>query len=435
MERFRALLDEDFINAGHAGRSASTYTPHVTVCLLVHQRLRGNASLEEAVAEAKRIGLFPPKADGAARRPSANSAGYSRARTRLDVQLAESISDHVYRALVETAPPSLAGRRVFLVDGTTFALESRDTLRAKYPPAKNQHGAGTWPIVYAAVAHELSSGCAPRPEIGAMFGPDRVSETTLAARLIERLPKNSVLMADRNFGIFAFARAAKQSGHDVLTRLTEPRFEALRKKATLIRAGHWELEWKPSAADRKSHPDLPRDARLSARLRELDLGGLDDKGRPKKLWIVTTLPADEDTCGERLAALYRRRVDVETDIRDVKHALKMDELRAHGDDMLHKELALGMVAYNLVVQIRRLAAERAGVPPRRLSFKGAWSLVQSLLSPNDWTLEEYFERFEDVLRGCAQRAVPNRKNRSYERHVHRNAPKYPVRKPKKPAPS
>jgi hypothetical protein len=54
------------------------------------------------------------------------------------------------------------------------------------------------------LAHELASGAALRPEVGAMYGPAADSEVALAVRLIPRIPAKSVLMADRNFGVFGF---------------------------------------------------------------------------------------------------------------------------------------------------------------------------------------------------------------------------------------
>ena len=46
-------------------------------------------------------------------------------------------------------------------------------------------------------------------------------------------------------------------------------------------------------------------------------------------------------------------------------------------DTVSKEILLGVVAYNLVIQVRRMAAERAGIEPRRLSFKRTLDMVQA----------------------------------------------------------
>ncbi len=58
------------------------------------------------------------------------------------------------------------------------------------------------------------------------------------------------------------------------------------------------------------------------------------------------------------------------DIRDVKVTLNTERIRAHSREMFEKELLTSLVAYNLVVQFRREAARKVGVPPRRLSFTG-----------------------------------------------------------------
>ena len=45
-----------------------------------------------------------------------------------------------------------------------------------------------------AVAHELSSGAALNPEIGAKFGPEAVSETALAKKRMQQMPTGSVVL-------------------------------------------------------------------------------------------------------------------------------------------------------------------------------------------------------------------------------------------------
>jgi hypothetical protein len=245
---------------------------------------------------------------------------------------------------------------------------------------------------------------------------------TLAIRLLTRLPLGSVVMADRNFGVFAFFHAAQAAGHDVVTRLTEARFRALVRNARPLEPGRWELLWQPSAADRRKHPELSAADCLKVELHEVEV--ITSEGKPLTLYLVTTLVAS----GQKLAELYGLRFHVETDIRNVKVVLRMDELRGQSRSMLRKELALGTVAYNLVIQIRRLAAQQAGVAPRRLSFRGAWSLVKIiLLDPVKWTTEAFLQNFRFVLRGCAQRKVPHRPGRTYPRRLLRRSQKYPYR--------
>ena len=45
--------------------------------------------------------------------------------------------------------------------------------------------------------------------------------------MMRELPASSLLMGDRNFGVFSVVWNAKQAGHDVLIRLSEPRAGSL----------------------------------------------------------------------------------------------------------------------------------------------------------------------------------------------------------------
>lgn len=309
-----------------------------------------------------------------------------------------------------------------MLDGTTLALNSSDSLRRDFPPASNQHGESVWPIMHCVVAHDLASGCGLRPEVGTMYGSKSDGEVSLAQKLLTRIPPQSVLLADCNFGVFGFVHAAYAAGYDTVTRLTTARFKALVRKARRSGANQWELDWQPTVADRRTHPHLPADAQVKIWIHTLP--AKDANGKEFTLCIATTLEVSSEVLGE----FYRLRQNVETDIRDVKVSLKMSELAGQSADILAKELALGMVAYNLVVQIRRLAAARGNIHPRRISFTGSWTLAKHLiLRPRTESLEAYVAQFELVLRGCLQRKLPNRPGRRYPHEQHPRRRKFPER--------
>jgi hypothetical protein len=416
-QQFRSLLDAEHIDALQPMGPGAVYTALVTVWMLVYQRLHAGVPLADAVSE---LIQAPPEFLPDKRRVregtlSANTGSFSRARQRLKPEVTQAIADRVFQSLVATTAPSQEGRRVFLLDGTTITLAPDPALKKAFPPASNQQGTGVWPIAHLVVAHELESGCALLPELGAKFGPAAQSETELARTLMPRLPTESIVIADRNFGIFSVAFAARQSGHDILVRLTQPRFEALKRQAQSCpdnqkasAATSWWLTWKPSRRDRQTNPDLPAESSLEVQLHEQVLAS------GEKLWLLTSWECP----GPRALALYGRRQDVETDIRDVKVTLKTEALSSRSVAMLRKELCISVVAYNLVVQIRRLAARRAGVPPRRLSFSGTWSAVRIvLLSSPHWNAEEWQRRFELALRMAGQRKIPQRPGRNYPRRA------------------
>ena len=138
------------------------------------------------------------------------------------------------------------------------------------------------------------------------------------------------------------------------------------------------------------------------------------------LYLVTTLPVAAQQAGE----FYRRRYDVEHDIRDVKVTLNTERIRAKSVSMVKKELLTSIVAYNLVVQFRRQAAALAGVAPRRLSFTGVWNTFQSfLLTQPPCSTADWQSRYERALQIASRDKLPNRPGRSYPRRAHPRRPK------------
>ena len=92
--------------------------------------------------------------------------------------------------------------------------------------------------------------------------------------------------------------------------------------------------------------------------------------------LVTTLLDPENYPAEELARLYAERWRIELWFRDIKTSMGMEVLRCKTPKMVHKELEMFFIAYNL---IRCLMAE-AGLALRggldRLSFKGTVDSVR-----------------------------------------------------------
>jgi len=179
-----------------------------------------------------------------------------------------------------------------VLDGATFTLPPTSELRRVFPPAVNQQGETVWPLVLLTrlllTAHELQTGCALIPELGARYGPDNTSEAAWAVQFAHRIPSGSLVLADANFGIFAVVWGLHRAGHDFLCRLTAARFRCLTRGQTPDRQTPGETTWRvssrSSAKERKSHPDLPAAAVLEMRVHDVLL----DNG--EHLHLVTNLP-------------------------------------------------------------------------------------------------------------------------------------------------
>lgn len=394
---------------------AAVYTTSVVLWLLVYQRLHKNGTLSQAVIRLldTTFELCPDNKRIQEKTLSAGTGAYSNARKRLTIEVAEWFADAVSDSIIATARASLGERRAFVLDGTTITLAPEKALRTAFPPASNQHGVGVWPVALLLVAHELESGCALRPEVGAMYGPDAASEAQLAHKCMARLPLNSIVMGDINFGIFSVSWAAAQQKQSFLFRLNQVRFGTLCRQGTLDCKGQgwktWTVAWKPSKKDRQSNPELPADAVLNVLVHEVIVHS------KLTLWLVTDLTESASL----LATLYGKRWTVEIDIRNVKVVLDTESIRAKSLEMFHKELLTSMVAYNLVIQFRRQAARLAELPVKRLSFTGVWTTFrQFLMTRSCKTSVEWREQFDDAMRIAMTQKLPNRPNRSYKREVY-----------------
>jgi len=167
------------------------------------------------------------------------------------------------------------------------------------------------------VAHHLANGLAVRPCWGPMYGSQAVSEQGLTEQILERLPADAVLMADRNFAVFSVAWAAQQHHCGVLFRITEERARRIAGQILPPAGSERRIEWRPSPHERRAHPELPADAVVRGRLLAAHVQG--EIGEPLKLYLFTTLEEPREV----LVELFRRRWDVELDIRSLKQTLRL----------------------------------------------------------------------------------------------------------------
>jgi len=411
-------------------RRKGIYCDRVVLWLMMWQRLQARGTMSHAVRQlAQGVGgsLLQPCKRVREGRIAAGAGGYCQSIQKMSKVVPQQVTQDLVRRLSEEigAPwPRLPGP-VYVVDGSTLQLPYTHKLAAAYPPTPNQHGASHWPILRILVLHDLSSGMALYPQWGAALGAAVKSEQKLAAEAFAQVPSSSTILADRNFGVFSMAWEAQQRGLGVLVRLTKERACKLHG-GPISQAGESAVVWKPSRCDRPQAAAWPQDAAVAGRLIAARLGS----GRSQEwIYLFTTLnlPAEE------VVALYGRRWNIETDLRSLKRTVQLQQLRARSVDGMEKELLTAMCAYNLVRAVMCLAARRAGLEARQLSFTRVLDLVNTAwpqLSAAQ-TKQEHDEHFERVLDWAAECRLPNRtKRRSYPRAVWGRGGQFPARKTK-----
>jgi hypothetical protein len=419
---FQELLPLDFLDQAlsesGAKRNNGLYTLWVVLWLLIWQRLQGGASMESAVMEllqslpssfwprpCKRIRDWRERGQV----PSSNTAAYNQARQALPLSIVEKSSDHIFNQLTaRLAPPDQAGSpRAFILDGSSVRAPHTAELCKVYPPGSNQHGEAHWPVLRMVVAHDLYTGLAMRPEWGAMYGDEAVSEQALLERAIDRLPAQAMVIGDANFGVFSVAFAATQRGYPVLLRLTAER--ARRLAGEPLRDGvDRAMTWKPTAADRKSHPELQADACVSGRL--LIQSVQRHSSNPFLLALFTT---DLSSSVEEVLHLYGQRWNVETDLRTLKSTLALDQLTCSTPDMVAKEIDMGFTTYNLVRALIGFASEQSGIPPRGYRFTKVRLILQAFgpKLANAATPQEAQQIMGIVMKCLQQSKLPKRRQK------------------------
>jgi hypothetical protein len=98
--------------------------------------------------------------------------------------------------------------------------------------------------------------------------------------------------------------------------------------------------------------------------------------RPAAVTLATTLVDPQAYSAEALARLYARRWQIELWFRDLKTTMGMEVLRCQSPALIHKELEMHFIAYNLIRCLMVEASRRHRAPLERLSFKGTVDTVR-----------------------------------------------------------
>ena len=380
---FRSILTDDWARKLERREGVKRYrgripvfTTVVILWLMIYQRLSAKHTLSVAVKNL-RAGSFE-KLHGSGwqqkcRKISLCTSGYSQARNLLPISLVNHATDVITGALLKRLENRLRwnGREVFLADGSSVSAPHEAEILKRYPASRNKREC-YWPVIRTVTCHHLFSGVAIRPSVGPMYGPERVSEQALYKEQMTRVPANSIIVADGNFGTFACAYHATSAGHDVVVRLSSPRAKRILRLNSKSQNGGL-VSWIASPSDVKNNSELPKESSIKGRIIQVTFKLLYQQ--QKQIYIFTTVRHSVD----KIAALYAKRWWIETDLRTIKSTVDMRVLNCKSADMVEKEIVAGILAYSLVRATMAFAALRVGKDPRTLSFSNAVDVIHAHL--------------------------------------------------------
>lgn len=354
-----------------------------------------------------------------------DDSAFCQARQRLPEEQLESILQPTAAAADQRSGfTGCFGRPVKVVDGTGCSLPDTPANQAKYPQSRSQQPGCGFPLMKLVVLMSLASGAV----LAVAKGNKHHSELGLFRALCELLRPRDILMGDDGFSDYVTLASLPLRGVDGLFRLQDGRNKDFRRGEKLGRYDRL-ITWKkplqrPATIQAKLWAKLPKEIQVRLIRFRVSIPGF----RTGRIDLVTTLLDPRAYPAADLAALFRRRWRIELSIRDIKTTMGMEKLRCKSPEMVHKELLLYLIGYNLIRSLMAQAARRHGVDLERISFKGSVDTVRQYSGALAQARNRQQRRrlSDELLENLARDLLPDRPNRVEPRAIKRRPKPYPL---------
>jgi hypothetical protein len=320
------------------------------------------------------------------------------------------------------------GLAVYGVDGTSLRVPDSPENREEYGGqwAGEAKGDSGYPMVRVLALMALRTHVLAGAVVG---GYGKTSEQGMARDLLRQVPDNSLTVLDRNFlsplSLFPLTRDGSNR-HWLIRTKSNTAMKTLKK----LGEGDELVELKVSKEAREKDPSLPRTC--TARAIRYQRNGF------KPQTLLTSLLDSVQYPAAELIEMYHERWELELGFDEVKTELleREEAIRSKKPDNVLQEVWGILLAYNLVrLEIARVA-KQVDLPPTRISFVLALSLIRdewiwSTISNSPGAIPKHLLR----LRQNLQRLVlpPRRSERVYPRAVKVKMSNYARKRPTPPA--
>ena len=420
-EEIRGFFDEAAQSLLYNPRNR-IWTLVSTLFLFVKQVLvHGNCADAVKLMQAERVsaGLVPC---------SSNTSAYCQARERLPETLPRTLMRHVADRLDGEGRYHWRwrGRVVKLADGSTLSMSDTPANQRVYPHESNQREGLGFPLARIGIIASLDSGAILDFGIAPYTGKG-TGETALFRQISPNaLESGDLCLLDKYYESFWLAADLSGRHIDFLCPLRANRKLDWTSGTPLRGDGNdrvFQLP-KPDRPDWMTPDDyLAQPASVTVRIFRI-------YGRT----YVTSLLDSRRYRKNALRKLYNQRWHIELDLRVIKRVLDMEPLRGQTPESVGKEIAVSLLAYNLI----RLLMVQAGIAhqiwPRYLSFQNALSTFRAfaevLTTASGWASRMLWDK---VLEIVASKTVGHRKGRSEPRACkRRHTKRYPyLNKPRR----
>lgn len=339
------------------------YSPLDTLRLFIGQILSSDRACQDVVG--RRLSERTAQGKSAC---TLNTGSYCDARARLPVAIPVTLCNKIGARLESMTPATWRwqARRVLLFDGTTVSMPDTPSNQQAFPQSREQKPGLGFPVARIGALIGLASGAVLGYRVAACEGKG-TGEQSLLHNLLDHIAPGDVVLADALLATWWIIEGVRARGGDVVMAQHGRRITDFTRGMPLGKKDHvveWPRPPRPKSMSVEQYARYP--ASLSMREVEVD-------GRI----VVTTLLDPHAVPAAALDSLYALRWNIEVDFRTLKATLQMDVLRCKSPAMVEKEIAVYLLAYNLVRWTLAAAATLAEVLPRTLSFVGARRLLEA----------------------------------------------------------
>ena len=416
----RPLVEASCRHCNHTWRER-VYNPWITLSLFLSQVLSDDHSCDDAVDRFQKY-----RYDQGLSSVSPETTSYCEARQRLPEELVWDLVRRTGQSIQGSAKLSwlFHGRAVKIVDGSTVTMPDTPENQAAYPQLRTQAPGLGFPIARILVVFSLAVGTVLEAAIGPYQGK-QTSELALLRLVIGQFQAGEIVLADRFFGSYWVIAALQARGVDVVVRLHQARKADFRRGRRLGREDHLVTWTKPAHVPAWMGRDEYRAMPARITVRELRVRVKDVTKRVRDLVIVTTLVDAKIYKAAELGGLFRQRWHAELDLRSLKTEMRMEMLRTRSPAMVRKEVAMHLVAYNLIRGIMAEAARAREIKPRTISFTGSVHTIRAFEESHLYDPVWIVADLPRLLELIGQKRVGYRPDRYEPRAVKRRPKPYP----------
>lgn len=411
-EEMRGMFPHLPVISGSSASRNRMFTLEQTFFLFLWQVL----SMSSCSAAVQRI-LLKLRVAGK-EKASPSTSGYCQARDRIPDELLGQILSGTAKALESRAEKRhmWRGRSVKIVDGTSVSMPDTPENQTEYPQPSGQKPGCGFPIMRILAVFSLATGALLCHAKGSLH----VGENTLLGKIASAFSAGDIVLADRGFCTYAIISGMIGRSVDVLIRMREKMIKNY-VVARKLGKNDFLIIWRRSA-NLRQELHLPEEICLRMTKYSINVRGF----RTKEITVLTTLTDHIHFPPESFSELYLRRWHAEINLRHLKTTMGMDILKCLTPGMIGKELAMHLIAYNLVRDIMLQAASANAVPIESISFKYSMTIMRQW-SP--WLVlctskKERKSFLEDMLIYIAESTVPERPFRREPRAVKRRPKPY-----------